>query len=369
MSVPAADLRAQHEGLRQELFAAWGRVLDSSAFIGGAEVDAFEAEFAAYCGTKHCVAVANGTDALALALRAAGIGSRDTVVVPAFTFAATIEAVAHVGARPLLADIDDSSFGLDPAALRQVIDTAGGSVGAVLPVHLYGQVVEMDTINALAKQAGAVVIEDAAQAHGALYHGRKAGSLGDVACFSFYPTKNLGALGDGGACTTDNDDLAAGLRMLRDHGQSKKYVHQIVGYNSRLDALQAAALRIKLRHLDTWNQRRRAIAARYSEQLAGIDGLRLPVTLPQRQHVFHLFVVRVAERDKLRAHLDAQGIATSIHYPLPLHEQPAFRAAASGAYPNAVAAARQVLALPLYPELSDAAVDSVCVAIREWFKA
>ncbi len=369
MRVPAADLRSQHDSLRDELFAAWARLLDSSAFINGPEVEAFEREFATYCGVKHCIGLANGTEALALALRAVEVGAGDSVVVPAFTFAATIEAVCHVGARPLLADIDNTSFALDPVALRDVIRAEGGRVAAILPVHLYGQIVEMDEINAIASAAGAKVIEDAAQAHGALYHGRKAGSLATAACFSFYPTKNLGGLGDGGACTTDSDAVAGRLRMLRDHGQSAKYVHQIVGYNSRLDAFQAAALRVKLPHLDAWNARRRQIAARYMVQLAGVPGVSLPLTLPHRQHVYHLFVIRVPERDSLRQHLDAQGIATSIHYPVPLHEQSAFRAMATGRYPNAEAAAREVVALPMFSELSDEAVDTVCAAIRAWAKA
>jgi dTDP-4-amino-4,6-dideoxygalactose transaminase len=367
MRVPAADLRAQHEGLRDELIDAFRRVLDSSGFVNGPEVAAFEHDFAAYCEVAHAIGVANGTDALMLALRALDIGAGDMVAVPAFTFAATAEAVYHVGARPLLVDIDPLTFTLDPEALQRAA-RAQPNVRAIIPVHLYGQPAAMDDIRAIAGALGAVVIEDAAQAHGARDRGRRTGGLGAAGCFSFYPTKNLGALGDGGAVTTNDPRLAARITQLRDHGQDGKYVHAVVGFNSRLDGIQAAALRIKLRHVDRWNARRQALAAVYRNALRDLPGIALPVVAAGREHVYHLFVVRCRERDRLRAHLDAAGISTGLHYPLPLHLQAAFADLGHrrGDFPVAEAAACEVLALPLYPELSEETVAGVCAVIRTW---
>jgi dTDP-4-amino-4,6-dideoxygalactose transaminase len=368
MRIPVADLGAQHGALRDELLDAFRRVLDSSAFVHGAEVENFEREFAAYCEVPHAIGVANGTDALALALRALHIGTGDAVAVPAFTFAATAEAVLHVGARPLLVDIEPQTFCLDPAGLQRVLRDSSMPVRAVIPVHLYGQPAAMDEITAVARAAGAAVIEDAAQAHGARYRGRRTGGLGVLGCFSFYPTKNLGALGDAGALTTTDAALAARLAMLRDHGQREKYVHDIVGFNSRLDGVQAAMLRVKLRHLDAWNARRQALAELYRHHLRDVPDLTLPVAAPDRDHVYHLFVVRTAARAALRAHLQACEIGTSVHYPLPVHLQPAFAELGdrAGEFPVAEAAAREVLALPLYPELSDEQVITVCDAVRAW---
>lgn len=367
MRIPAADLRAQHAALRDELLDAFRRVLDSSAFVLGAEVTAFEQEFAAYCDVPHALGVANGTDALALALRALGVGPGDSVALPAFTFVGTAEAVCHVGARPLFVDIEPRTFTLDPNALRDVM-RRDGTVRAIIPVHLYGQVAAMDELAAVANETGAVIVEDAAQAHGARYHGRRAGGLGSLACFSFYPSKNLGALGDGGAITTNDADLAARVALLRDHGQRNKYIHQTVGFTSRLDGLQAAWLRVKLRHLDEWNARRRSIAARYDGLLRDVPGISPPVSAPGREHVYHLYVIRCHERDALKAHLDAQGIAAGVHYPVPLHLQPAFAQLGhqAGDFPVAEAAAREVLALPIYPEMSEAAVSYVGNAVRSW---
>lgn len=371
MRIPGADLRAQNLPLRDALRAAFERLLDSGAFVLGPDVRAFEEAFAAYCESGQCVGVGNGTDALVLALRALDIGPGDAVVVPAFTFAATAEAVCLVGAEPLFVDIDPLTFTLDPAALEALLRRERTRVKAVLPVHLYGQVAAMDEILLHSAAVGAAVVEDAAQAHGARYRGKRAGSFGALACFSFYPTKNLGAAGDGGAITTRDPELAARLRRLRDHGQSAKYEHAVVGYNSRLDTLQAAVLHAKLAHLDAWNERRRAIAARYVAALDDLDWLTLPRVAAEREHVYHLFVVRCADRDGLQRHLAEAGIATSIHYPRALHQQPAFAAfaPASGTLPEAEAAAREVLALPCYPELSDAAVDSVCETVRAWTPA
>jgi dTDP-4-amino-4,6-dideoxygalactose transaminase len=368
MRVPLVDLRAQHAPLQHELASALARVLNSGGFIQGPEVQAFEREFAGYCETEHAVGVASGTDALALALRALGIRAGDTVALPAFTFAATAEAVCHAGARPVFVDIDPHTFTLDPAALRRAAHHHG--VRAVIPVHLYGQPAAMDDLVAVAKEVGAVVIEDAAQAHGARYHRRRAGALGTCGCFSFYPTKNLGALGDAGAITTDDAVLAARVRTLRDHGQGGKYEHACVGFNSRLDALQAAALRVKLQYLDRWNARRQALAAAYRDALNDVAGITVPITGPDRSHVFHLFVIRCRNREGLRHALEMAGIATAVHYPIPLHLQPAFADLGyrPGDCPEAEAAAHEVLALPLYPELSDEALAFVCDRVRDWVR-
>lgn len=366
MRIPAADLRAQHAALRSELTAAFERVLDSSAFIRGAEVEAFEREFATFCDVRHAVAVSNGTDALALALRALDIGRGDTVALPAFTFAATAEAVCHVGARPLLVDIDRKTFTLDPEALRVALRCDG--VRAVIAVHLYGQPAAMDEIATLAQECGAAVIEDAAQAHGARFAGRRAGGLGRMGCFSFYPSKNLGALGDAGAVTTDDAGLATRVALLHDHGQTGKYVHAVVGFNCRMDGLQAALLRVKLRHVDAWNVRRQALAALYRQALADVPGIVLPEAAAGREHVYHLFVVRCRDRDALYRDLTAAGIAAGVHYATPLHLQRAFAFLQhrAGDFPAAESAAREVLALPLYPELRDEAVTAVCDTVRAW---
>lgn len=285
MRIPAADLRAQHAVLQAPLEEVFRRVLESSTFVGGAEVDHFEHEFAAYCEVPHAVGVANGTDALALALRALDVGPGAAVALPAFTFAATAEAVCHVGARPLFVDIDPQTFTLDPTALRRAVAGCPEPVRAILPVHLYGQTADMEAIRAVARHVNAAVVEDAAQAHGARYHGRRAGSLGDAATFSFYPTKNLGALGDAGAVTTHDATLARRIAQLRDHGQARKYEHDVVGFNSRLDALQAAVLRVKLQRLDAWNTRRRTLAAAYRAGLQGMPSVVLPPEAAGREHV------------------------------------------------------------------------------------
>lgn len=365
MRIPGADLSTQYAPLRDDLLTAFGRLLDSAQFVLGPDVSAFEDEFAAYCGTKHAIGVANGTDALVLALRASGIAAGDLVAVPAFTFAATAEAVCLVGARPVFVDIDPATFTLSVESFEAAVRQHGERLRAVVPVHLYGRPAAMDDIGTLAKSIGAAVIEDAAQAHGARYHGRRAGALGNAGCFSFYPTKNLGAAGDGGAVTTDDDGLAQALRRLRDHGQTGKYEHSVVGYNSRLDSLQAIVLRAKLPHLDAWNARRREIALRYRDGLAGVAGVTTPLDEDDVELVHHLYVIRSARRDALQRELTDAGIATSVHYPRALHQQPAFAEFASGCgFPAAEQAAREVLALPCYPELSDAAVDSVCHAVR-----
>jgi dTDP-4-amino-4,6-dideoxygalactose transaminase len=361
--LPLVDLRAQHEALRPALEAAFARVLDRGAFVLGEEVAAFEEEFAAYCGVAHAVAVNSGTSALHLALLAAGVGPGDEVVTVPFTFIATAAAIRYAGATPVFADIDPGTFTLDPARLEAAITPR---TKAVLPVHLYGQTADMDAIGALATGHGLAVIEDAAQAHGAEQGGRRAGALGALGCFSFYPTKNLGALGEGGIVTTDDAQRARALRLLRDWGQERKYEHRVPGFNARMEGLQGAVLRVKLGHLEAWTEARRAHAAAYGKALEGC-GVVLPVERPGRRHVYHVYTVRAGARARLREGLAARGIATGIHYPIPLHLQPALADLGHrpGDFPAAEAAAREVLSLPLYPELPEGAPERVAAAIRE----
>ena len=351
-AIPLVDLRAQHEAIREELHAALERVLGSSRFIGGEEVSAFEAEFASYCGTSYCIGTASGTAALSLALEACGIGPGDEVITSAHTFVATAEAIEHVGARPVLVDVDPATRTIDPAKLRLAIS---GRTKAVIPVHLYGHPAELGEIQNICERYGLLLIEDAAQAHGALYNGRRVGSVGRVGCFSFYPGKNLGALGDAGAIVTDDAAIAAKVRMLADHGRpaGSKYEHACVGYNARLDALQAAVLRVKLRHLDSWNARRREVASLYGKLLAG--QVLTPLAASWAEPVYHLYVVEVPPeaREHVRSQLSRVGVATGIHYPLPVHLQPAFAHLGyrAGAFPVAERLCQRVLSLPMYPEL------------------
>lgn len=366
MPVPLARLPEQHEPLRADLQAAFERVLATGAFVLGEEVAAFERDFARYCEVREAVAVNSGTDALLLALRALGVGHGDVVAIPALTFAATAEAVCLAGARPLVLDVENDTLTLDPDAFAEALRRT--PVRAVIPVHLYGHPANIEAICALAQAAGVAVIEDAAQAHGARSGTKRIGSCGDVAAFSFYPTKNLGALGDGGAVTTNRADLAAELKRLRDHGQDRKYHHVAVGMNSRLDALQAAFLRVKLPWLDRWNERRRLLANRYRTLLADCPSVQPLAVRPSVEPVYHQFVVRCQKREKLMAYLAERGIQTAVHYPRPVHLQPAFAFLdqPAGSCPVAEQACKEVLALPLYPELHEAEVDLVCDALRQW---
>ncbi len=361
--IPLVDLKAQYAALRGDIDAAIARVIANTSFIMGPEVRAFEEAFAAYCQADHAVGVSSGTAAIELTLRALGIGPGDEVITTPFTFIATAEAISATGATPVFADIDPATYNLAPNAVEAAITPA---TRALLPVHLYGQPADMPALAAIAERHGLFLIEDAAQAHGAELDGRRVGSLGQAACFSFYPGKNLGAYGDGGAVTTNDALLAARLRKLRDHGRSSKYVHDELGYGHRLDALQAAILAAKLPHLDAANTARRRLAARYQELLAETD-LTLPSAPEGVAPVWHLFVVRTMRRDGLMASLRQQGIETGIHYPLPLHLQPAYRwlGAESGAFPVAEAAAQQVLSLPLFPEMTDQQQDRVAAALLE----
>lgn len=366
-SVPQSDPKAAYLAQRREIDAAVARVLSSGWYILGEEVAAFEREFAAYVGVRHGIGVANGTDALVLALRAIGVGRDDYVATVSHTAVATVAAIELAGAKPLLLDIDPARFTLDAAELERVLASPPGRIAAIIPVHLYGQPADLDAILPLARRHGVRVIEDGAQCHGARLGGRRAGSFGDIAAFSLYPTKNLGALGDGGIVVTDDDDLAERLRALREYGWRTRYVSDLAGMNSRLDELQAAILRVKLARLDADNARRAAIAALYDEGLAG-----LPLVLPARaagaSHVFHQYVVRSRRRDALREALKAHGIGTNIHYPVPVHLQPAYKgriALGPSGLVESERAAREVLSLPMFPQLDDAQVARIVAALRQ----
>ncbi len=366
VQVPVVDLKAEYAALKSEIDAAVGRVLASGLYIGGPEVEGLETEFAGLCGVAHAVAVGSGTDALRFALLAAGIGPGDEVVTSPFSFIAATEAISQAGAQLVLADIDPATFNLDPAAVEKAVTRR---TKAIVPVHLYGHPADIDPILDSARRHRLVVIEDACQAHGARYKDRPVGSLGEVGCFSFYPTKNLGAMGEGGIVTTSRADIAARIHRLRDHGQSDKYVHAEEGYNGRLDALQAAILRVKLKRLGAWNERRRSLAERYRSglrDLAGRGALTLPAEAPWARHVYHLFAVRVPGPERVRQALQARGVATGRHYPLPLHLQPCYagRGWREGSFPQAEQAAKEVLTLPLYPEMTDGQLDAVCEALR-----
>jgi dTDP-4-amino-4,6-dideoxygalactose transaminase len=350
--------------LRAELDAAYHRVMDSGWVVLGPELQAFEAEYAAYCGTRYSVGVGNGLDAITLTLRAFGIGPGDGVIVPSHTFAGTWVGVAAAGATPVPAEIDPVTYTLDPAAAVAAIRPG---VKAIMPVSLYGHPADMGALMAIAKQHELVLIEDGAQGHGAAAQGRRVGGLAHATAFSFYPTKNLGAIGEAGAVTTDDPEIDRRLRMLRNYGQQQRYVHETVGVNSRLDELQAAFLRVQLARLEAGNDARRALAARYAERLSGTPGLTLPTEANWARHVHHLYVVRTAERDRLKTGLAEQGIETIVHYPLACHLQPAFAhlGHGRGAFPIAEQAAEQVLSLPLRPGLPLKAADEVAAAVRK----
>jgi dTDP-4-amino-4,6-dideoxygalactose transaminase len=360
--IPLVDLKAQYAALKPEIDAAVQRVLDSAAFILGREVEEFEHAFAAHCGAQHAIGVASGTGALHLALLACGVEPGHEVITTPHTFIATAEAISHTGARPVFVDIDPATYNLDPALVEAAV---GPRTRAIVPVHLYGRPADMDGLLDVAGRHGLRVIEDAAQAHGARYKGRRVGTWGDVGCFSFYPGKNLGAYGDGGLVTTNDAQIADRIRMLRDHGRKDKYAHQVFGYGERLDALQAAVLQVKLRHLDEWNNARRRAAHRYRSLLDGS-----PVVLPadpgDAESVYHLFVIRVPDRDRVLRDLKLGGIGAGVHYPIPLHLQEAcahlgYR---PGSFPYAEAVANEVLSLPLYPEVSQSQQEEVAAVVR-----
>jgi dTDP-4-amino-4,6-dideoxygalactose transaminase len=360
--IPYVDLKAQYRSIKQEIDEAVEAVLESSQFILGKYVAAFETDFASYCGAQHAVGVNSGTSALHLALLAAGVGPGDEVITTPFTFVATVAAVHYCCARPVFADIDPVSFNLDTAGIERLITAR---TKAILPVHLYGQPADMDPILEIARRHGLPVIEDAAQAHGAEYKGRRVGSMGDMACFSFYPGKNLGAYGEGGAVTTSNPEFARIIRMLRDWGQSRRYYHDLRGFNYRMEGLQGAILGVKLKHLEKWTEARRAHAAAYNAELAGA-GVETPVEMPYARHVYHVYAVRTPQRETLAAELQAQGVQTGIHYPVPVHLQKAYADPQyqAGHFPNAEKAAAEVLSLPMFPELTGAQIEAVGAAVR-----
>jgi len=363
LRVPFVDLGEQQRSLAAELEPLLRGLLERTDWVLGADVERFEREFAGYCGAAHAIGTDCGLSALELLLRAYGIGPGDEVVTAANTFVATVLAISHAGATPVLADVDPRTYTLDPAALGRAITPR---TRAVIPVHLYGQPADMDAIGALADRHGLVVIEDACQAHGARYKGERAGALGHAAAFSFYPGKNLGALGDGGIAVTSDAAVAESLRELRNYGQREKYDHVVKGFNRRLDTLQAAALRIKLRRLEQWNEQRRRNAALYDELLAG-SGAVTPWTAPYAEHVWHLCVIRCPDRDTLRERLAERGIDTGIHYPVPVHLQRAYRdlGYGPGDFPVTEACAREIVSLPMYPELGADMVLGVARAVGE----
>jgi dTDP-4-amino-4,6-dideoxygalactose transaminase len=360
VTIPFLDLGDIHAGLRDELDDALGRVIASGRYVLGPELEAFEDEFARFCGARHCVGVGHGMEAIELVLRALGVGAGDEVVTVAHTAFPTVAAVTATGATPVFVDVDPHTHCMDAAALA---DAFTPRTRAVLPVHLYGRCADLDAIGALAADAGVPVVEDAAQAHGARYQDRRAGTLSAAAAFSFYPTKNLGALGDGGAVVTDDAELALRVRRLRNYGEESKNVNVVAGMNSRLDELQAAVLRAKLAHLERWNAERRRVAALYDELLAGAD---VVTPSPDPGHVYHLYVIRSRARDALQEHLRASGIGTQVHYPTPVHHQPAYRdgARAAGSLATTERLAGEVLSLPAHPAVSDDDVAAVAEAVR-----
>jgi dTDP-4-amino-4,6-dideoxygalactose transaminase len=363
MNISFLDLKAPYLELKDELDAVYHRVMESGWYILGKEVEAFESEFATYCEAEHCIGVANGLEALHLIVRAYGIGPGDEVIVPANTYIATWLAVTHAGATPVPVEPDERTYNIDPARIEQAITS---KTKAILVVHLYGQPANIDPINALALNHGLKVIEDCAQAHGARYKGRRAGSLGDAAGFSFYPGKNLGAIGDGGAVTTNDPELAERIRVLRNYGSHIKYQNEVVGYNSRLDELQAALLRVKLTKLDEWNERRRQAAAEYMQGLTGIQKLTLPHVPEWAEPVWHLFVILHAQRDALQKALNEAGVGTMIHYPIPPHLQHAYADLNlnEGDFPISEMMAKGVLSLPMGPHMNDVQLSRVIAAFR-----
>lgn len=388
--IPFLDLVTPHRELEPELVDAFREAVRAAAFVGGTEVEAFEREFADYCGARYCVGVANGTDAVRFALMAAGVGAGDAVVTVSHTFIATTEAISQAGATTEFVDIDAKTFCMSPVALEDYLsrcdrDAASGRpigqrtgkpIKAVVPVHLYGQVADMDAILAIAATYGLLVVEDACQAHGAEYRSqdgtsRRAGTFGATAAFSFYPGKNLGACGEGGAVTTNSEQAAATIRMLREHGQARKYYHTLEGYNGRLDAIQAAFLRVKLRRLDRWNEQRRTAAARYNERLAGLPAVACPFEPPGSRAVYHLYVIRTADRDGLAAHLNDLGVSTGLHYPLPVHLQDCYRqwGYSQGALPVTERAASEILSLPMFPTLTAEQQTRVAAGIESFVQA
>ena len=364
--IPLVDLKANLASIRAEVDVAIRKVIDDTAFILGPAVEGFERDFAAYLGVKHAVGVQSGTAALQLILLGMGIGPGDEVITAPSSFFASAEAISLTGARPVFADVEPDTLNLDPAKLEAAI---GPATRAIVPVHLYGQSADMKAIGAIAARRGIPVVEDACQAHGATFGEQKVGGIGFAGAFSFYPGKNLGAFGEGGAVTTNNDELAAKIRRLRDHGSPEKYRHSMVGFNYRLEGIQGAVLGVKLKHLDRWNDARRRLAARYDQKLRGVGDLILPVDRKHGRHVYHLYAVRSPSRERIFARFAERNIARASHYPIPIHLQEAYAGLGlgKGSFPVAEAAAAQTFSLPLYPELTEAQQDQVVEAVQSAF--
>jgi dTDP-4-amino-4,6-dideoxygalactose transaminase len=360
--IPFVDLKTQYLSIKEEIDTAVLKVLDSTQFILGNEVVAFEKEFAAYCNTDYALALNTGTSALHLALLAAGIGAGDEVITTPFTFVATVAAICYAGATPVFVDIDPVSYTIDVTQIEQAITPR---TKAILPVHLYGQPADMQPIMEIARRHGLTVIEDAAQAHRAEYKGQRVGSIGDIGCFSFYPGKNLGAYGEGGAIVTSNPEYARKIKMLRDWGQEERYHHVMKGYNYRMDGIQGAILRVKLRYLDQWTEARRTHAAQYDELLAN-SAVKTPAVMPYSHHVYHIYAIRANQREQLQQKLNEQGIQTGIHYPIPVHLQTGYADLGYklGDFPNSELVAKEVLSLPMYAELSSGQVQTVATALQ-----
>ena len=362
--IPFLDLKSQYKSIKSEIDEAVLRVLDSTQFVLGEEVAGFERDFAAYCQSTQAIGVNTGTSALHLALLAVGAGPGDEVITVPCTFVATVAAIGYTGARPVFVDVTPDSLTMDPAQLEAAITPR---TKAIVPVHLYGQMADMDAIMAIANRHGIPVIEDACQAHGAEYNGRRAGSIGALGCFSFYPGKNLGAYGEGGAVVTSNEEYAKKIRMLRDWGQEKRYHHVLKGFNYRMEGMQGAILRVKLRHLEAWTESRRAHARQYDRLLADRSDVQTPKEIGGRRHVYHLYAIRSGDRDGLQRQLQAEGVQTGLHYPIPVHLQEAWADLGykAGDFPVSEAAAREVLSLPMYAELTPTQVEQVAAAVRQ----
>ncbi|MGE5698959.1 MAG: DegT/DnrJ/EryC1/StrS family aminotransferase [Deltaproteobacteria bacterium] len=365
MKVPFLDLKAQYDTIRDDIAAAIQQVLDKTAFAGGPFVAQFEKEFAAFCGTGHCIGVGSGTDALWLTLLGLGVGPGDEVITVPNTFIATTEAISYCGARPVFVDVTEKTCTMDPALVEAAVT---GRTKAIIPVHLFGQTADMDPIMKIARDRKLFVIEDACQAHGAEYKGRKAGSIGDAGCFSFYPGKNLGAYGEAGAVTTNDAELDRKIRMLRDHGQGKKYYHDLIGWNARMDGLQGAVLSVKLKHLAKWNEARRGNAQAYGRHLGGAAGIVLPVEAGYARHVYHLYVIRAGRRDALISALAEKEIFCGIHYPVPLHLQEAYRSLGKGkgSFPVAEKTCSEFVSLPMFAELTAEQIEAVAREVKSF---
>jgi dTDP-4-amino-4,6-dideoxygalactose transaminase len=362
--VPFLDLKSQHAPLRLELDDAIQEVIDESAFAGGPFVAQFEEDFAAYCDCSYAVGVGSGTEALWLSLLALGVGPGDDVITVPNTFMATAEAITYCGARPVFAEVDERTYTMDPIALEKAVTAR---TKAIIPVHLFGQPADMDPILEVARKHGLFVIEDACQAHGALYKGQKVGKLADIGCFSFYPGKNLGAFGEAGAVVTGNSELQDKIRILRNHGQGRKYYHSMVGWNCRMDGIQAAVLRVKLRHLDRCNELRRSHAAHYDRGLHGVDQLVAPAHSARVRHVYHIYAIRVKNRDNVMRLMAERGVESGVHYPVPVHLQEAYRSLGyrRGSFPITEQCAAEYVSLPMFPELTPAQVEIVIAAVKE----